>query len=275
MLLFSFCAIAGVITGNPRVMLFAAFNHSGGSEPGLLVKTPTTVITPTTAKQSFYNNRDIMNTTCSWSGGKDSCFALMKAMEQGFVPKNLVNVLNEQGKISRSHGIPADILKAQAERAKLPMHLLSSSWQDYESKFIKALHQVKKEYEVEYAVFGDIDLQAHRDWEEKVCAQAGLQAILPLWKLGRQQLVAEMLAAGIETIIVSCNEVMGERFLGQTLTPTIVDELAEMGVDPCGENGEYHTLVLNCPLFSQGLQVHVNSTSLHDNYWFSHLELVS
>src|SRR3954467_8541385 len=105
-----------------------------------------------------------MNTTCSWSGGKDSCFALMKAMEQGYIPKNLINVLNEQGKISRSHGIPAEILEAQAGRAKLPIHLLSSSWQDYESKFGNGLQQVTKEYNIQFAVFGDIDLQAHRDW---------------------------------------------------------------------------------------------------------------
>jgi diphthine-ammonia ligase len=216
-----------------------------------------------------------MNTTCSWSGGKDSCFALMKAIQQGYIPKNLINVLNEEGMISRSHGIPAGILKAQAERAKLPIHLLSSSWQDYEAKFVNALRQVTKEYEIQYAVFGDIDLQAHRDWEEKVCAQAGLQAILPLWKQDRRELVEEMLAAGIESIIVSCNEVMGQHFLGEALSPAIIDELVKLGVDPCGENGEYHTLVLNCPLFSHGVQVHISGRSLHDSYWFSHLGLAS
>jgi diphthine-ammonia ligase len=214
-----------------------------------------------------------VNTTCSWSGGKDSCFALMQASTQGLVPKVLLNVLNEHGKISRSHGIPAAILQAQAERIGLPILLLPSSWEEYEARFTAALQSLARTYSLQYAVFGDIDLQAHRDWEEKVCAAAGLEAILPLWQQDRRKLVDEMLAAGIETIIVSCNETMGERFLGQTLSPSLVDELEALGIDPCGENGEYHTLVLNCPLFSQPLQVSVIDRKLHEHYWFAELIL--
>src|SRR4051812_11134616 len=114
-----------------------------------------------------------MNATCSWSGGKDSCFALMQAIIEGYKPKVLLNVLNEHGKISRSHGIPAEILEAQSEKMKLPVYLISSSWQDYERKFVDGLQLLAKQYGLGYAVFGDIDLQGHRDWEEKVCAQAG------------------------------------------------------------------------------------------------------
>jgi diphthine-ammonia ligase len=214
-----------------------------------------------------------MNITCSWSGGKDSCFALMHAMKQGYQPKVLLNVLNEHGKISRSHGIPFEILKAQAERTGLPVYLFSSSWQDYEKKFINALVLLTSEYQLQHAVFGDIDLQGHRDWEEMVCAKAGLQAILPLWKQDRKKLVNEMLAARIKTMIVSCNETMGERFLGQIITPALVDELEAMGIDACGENGEYHTLVLDCPLFSNPLSAIVKEKILHENFWFCSLAL--
>jgi diphthine-ammonia ligase len=80
-----------------------------------------------------------MNALCSWSGGKDSCFALMQAMETGIVPKVLLNVLNEEGKISRSHGIPKHILQQQADAAGLPIKMISSSWQDYEMNFTNAL----------------------------------------------------------------------------------------------------------------------------------------
>ncbi|MDQ6814088.1 MAG: diphthine--ammonia ligase [Bacteroidota bacterium] len=214
-----------------------------------------------------------MKTTCSWSGGKDSCFALMQAINHGYEPKALLNVLNEHGEISRSHGIPADILKAQAARAGLPMYLFPSSWQDYENKFVQALQLITKQYELQYVVFGDIDLQAHRDWEEMVCAKAGLKAVLPLWKRGRRKLVDEMLSCGIETMIVSCNEAMGERFLGKMLTPILIDELEALGIDACGENGEYHTLVLNCPLFSERLDVQVANKILHEKYWFCSLVL--
>lgn len=211
------------------------------------------------------------NTLCSWSGGKDSCFALMQAIGVGYTPKVLLNVLNEEGKISRSHGIPSSILKLQAVAAGLPVHLISSSWQDYEMHFTNALGVLKEHYDLGYAVFGDIDLQAHRDWEEKVCVNAGLTAVLPLWKQDRKSLVMQMLEAGIEAMIVSCNEVMGERFIGEMITPALVEELESMGIDACGENGEYHTLVLDCPLFSSGINVKVEEKLKHEGYWFGKL----
>ncbi len=213
------------------------------------------------------------NFLCSWSGGKDSCFALMQAIHLGYAPKVLLNVLNEAGKISRSHGIPAVILQAQANAAGLPIHLISSSWNDYEQNFTFALSTLKEKYQLTHAVFGDIDLQPHRDWEEKVCTNAGLTAVLPLWQQERRTLVLQMLDAGIETMIVSCNEVMGERFIGQLITPALIDEFEAMGIDACGENGEYHTLVLDCPLFKKRIDVAVKKKLLHEKYWFSELEL--
>jgi uncharacterized protein (TIGR00290 family) len=214
-----------------------------------------------------------MNTLCSWSGGKDSCFALMEAVKQGYQPKVLLNVLNEEGKISRSHGIPREILEAQSATAGIPLHLITSSWQDYEQKFVSALQLLTNEHHLLAAVFGDIDLQAHRDWEEKVCNKAGINAVLPLWKKDRRTLVNSMLEVGIETIIVSCNEVMGERFLGKTLSPALINELETLGIDPCGENGEYHTLVQNCPLFTRRLNVKIIEKYLRDHYWFCNLTL--
>ena len=212
------------------------------------------------------------NIVCSWSGGKDSCFALMQAIEQGFVPKALLNVLNEEGKISRIHGIPKHILQQQANAIGLPIQLISSSWQNYEVNFVAALQQLTSAHQLTHALFGDIDLQAHKDWEEMVCTKANLQAILPLWKQDRKALVLQMFAAGIETIIVSCNETMGEYFLGKTLSPTVIDELEKLGIDACGENGEYHTLVLNCPLFTKRIEVTIVEKLLHRGYWFLKME---
>ena len=213
------------------------------------------------------------NILCSWSGGKDSCFALMRAIQIGFIPKVLLNVLNEEGKISRSHGIPSAILEEQAKRADLPIRMINSSWNDYEKNFTAALSDLKQGYKLTHAVFGDIDLQPHRDWEEKVCANAGLTAVLPLWQQERKQLVLQMLESGIQTMIVSCNEMMGEKYLGRVITSELVDELESLGIDACGENGEFHTLVLDCPLFSSPISVNVGEKLQHNNYWFLKLEL--
>ena len=209
---------------------------------------------------------------CSWSGGKDSCFALMQAIRDGYSPVVLLNILNEAGQISRSHGIPTAILQLQAKATALPIKMIASSWGDYEIKFTNTLCQLKTTYNLTHAVFGDIDLQPHKDWEEKVCNNAGLTALLPLWQQNREQLVMQMIDAGIKTIIVSCNEVLGANFLGRVIDEQCVFDLKNKGVDVCGENGEFHTLVLDCPLFTTPIDVIITEKILHEKYWFTKLQ---
>lgn len=212
---------------------------------------------------------------CSWSGGKDSCFALMQMIEQGSVLAGLVNMMNENGIISRSHGIPLSILQQQADAMNTPLTAIPTSWQDYEMNFTRTIQNIKNVSGVSTMVFGDIDLQAHRDWEEKVCATAGLTACLPLWKKDRRQLVYEMLNAGIETMIVSCNTVLGEGFLGKIINESLISELESKGVDVCGENGEFHTLVINCPLFRNRIDLPAYQKVKHEEYWFLHYPSLS
>lgn len=210
-----------------------------------------------------------MNTFfASWSGGKDSCFAVMSAIQSGYKPGVLLNMMNEHGLISRSHGIPRHILQQQSESASIPLETRSASWAEYESVFVDALMSLREKYHVQVAVFGDIDLEPHREWEEKVCARAGLVPLLPLWQQPRKSLVMQMIQAGIRAHIVSCNHVMGPQFLGRLVDEKLVDELEAIGVDPCGENGEYHTLVVDCPLFRFPVQVSFGRSLSHDNYWF-------
>ena len=209
-----------------------------------------------------------MNISCSWSGGKDSCYALMLALRQQHTLKAVVNMMNENGAISRSHGLPKQVLQQQADALRVPLIAQPTSWNEYQTHFINTLKKVKENFSVEAMVFGDIDLQEHRDWEEMVCAKAQLSAMLPIWKRDRRELVQQMLNEEIEAMIVSCNTQMGERFLGQILSQKIIAELETLGVDVCGENGEYHTVVVNCPLFANRIQLPGRSNVLHENYWF-------
>lgn len=210
---------------------------------------------------------------CSWSGGKDSCYAFYKATLDGYKPKVLLNVMNEFGDRSRSHGIPKDVLQAQANALELPIHFFSSTWTDYETKYIKNLKELVKAYPITHAVFGDIDIESHKAWEEKVSDAAHLKAILPLWQGNRRQLVLDMIDAGIEAIIVSCNQDLGPEFLGKTMNANLVEKLESMGVDACGENGEFHTLVVNAPFFKNRIQVDIQDKVVHNNYNFANLIL--
>lgn len=209
-----------------------------------------------------------MKVVSSWSGGKDSCFALMKAVEQDLKPSVLLNMMNENGKVSRSHGIPFSVLEQQAYQIGVPLVAVPASWNDYEKNYISTLHVIKNQYEIEGVVFGDIDLEPHREWEEKVCNAAELKAFLPLWQQDRVDLVFQMIDAGIETMIVSCTIEMGESYLGRILTKELALELQEKGIDPCGENGEFHTLVINCSLFKEKIFLPNYHKQTYEKYCF-------
>ena len=167
-----------------------------------------------------------MNIACSWSGGKDSCYALMRTLQNGHTLKAVVNMMNENGKISRSHGLPLSILEQQARAMQVPLIAEATSWNEYQLHFVQSLNRIRENFSVEAMVFGDIDLQQHRDWEEMVCSKANLQALLPLWKEERAALVQEMLDTGMDIMIVSCNNLMGERFLGERLN--MVDGVSQV-----------------------------------------------
>lgn len=197
----------------------------------------------------------------------------MKAEQLGLTPVVILNMMNENDLVSRSHAIPKAVLQKQADALGLPLIAKPASWSDYETIFIESLKGLRETYRIDNAVFGDIDLQAHRDWEEKVCRAAGIHAILPLWQQERKLLVLQMIQSGIEAYIVSCNAQMGERYLGRRITPELVEQLEREGIDPCGENGEYHTLVVNAPVFQKRLDIVFGEISTHDSYWFIEMKL--
>ncbi|MEP0265512.1 diphthine--ammonia ligase [Dokdonia sp.] len=214
-----------------------------------------------------------MNFLCSWSGGKDSCYAFYKAVQSGYQPTVLLNVMNEYGDRSRSHGIPKEILEAQATAIGVPIHFFNSTWTDYEVNYIKHLKDLVKRYDLSHAVFGDIDIASHRAWEEKVSAAASVEAVLPLWQGDRKELVLAMIEDGVEAMIVSCNQTVGSDFLGRMIDKSLLEELEAMGVDACGENGEYHTLVVNTPFFKNRLDIEMTGKATSSNYNFAELQL--
>jgi diphthine-ammonia ligase len=205
---------------------------------------------------------------CSWSGGKDSCLALYRAMQAGAEPSFLLAMLREDGTRSRSHGLRREVLQAQADRLGIPLVTKAASWADYESIFIAALQELEAAG-VEAGVFGDIDIEEHRSWEEKVCAAAGLEAHLPLWQADRQALLGEFLMLGFEAVIVAVNgEKLDQAYLGRVLDLELVREFAELGIDPCGEEGEYHTVVVDGSIFARPVRLQLGDRVFRDGYGF-------
>ena len=205
-------------------------------------------------------NHDIRFLT-SWSGGKDSALAFLRARQSGAVPVGLLNMLAEGGERSRSHGLPVAVLRAQAAALGLPMAFGQATWRDYESVWVSQTRTLAQDLSATHVVFGDIDLQAHRDWEEQVCAQAGVQAWLPLWQASRMDLLHEMLQLGMRALIVSARADCVD-LLGETLSHEVIRSLIERGADACGENGEYHTCVLDMPGFAQPLDLRLGEKEL-------------
>ncbi|MEO9964602.1 MAG: diphthine--ammonia ligase [Reichenbachiella sp.] len=209
-----------------------------------------------------------MNIGCSWSGGKDSCFALMKRIAGGDKLHVLLNVMDENLEYSKSHGLTSEVLDAQSKALGVPIQLASTTWSTYEKNFISNLKQMKEDYDLEGIVYGDIDIEAHKTWEEKVSAAADLKALLPLWQGHRRRLVEDMIQSGIKAIIVSCIPDLGFDFLGKEINYELLDKLEAKGVDVCGENGEYHSLVVNCPLFDHEIKVVQGEKMKVGNYCF-------
>jgi diphthine-ammonia ligase len=188
---------------------------------------------------------------CSWSGGKDAYLALQRATSRRGVPAALVCMLDEGGRVSRGHGLPLGLLGRQASSLGIPLVTRPTTWDGYEATFVSVLHELAAEG-VEAGVFGDIDLQAHRDWVEGVCEVSGLGCHLPLWQEPRRLLLGEFLAGGARATIVAVDSSrLGADFLGLELDDSVITRLEAAGVDACGEEGEYHTMVTSAPLFSR------------------------
>ena len=158
------------------------------------------------------------------------------------------------------------MLQAQASRLGIPLLSPSASWSAYESVFTDALHQLKKEG-IQAGVFGDIDFSPHREWDEKICARTGLMLCLPLWECSKLELLDQFLSLGFKAMIVTVKEGKLDReFLGRTINREIIGEFQRKGVDPCGENGEYHTVVFDGPLFSAPLLLDPGVTVVRSGY---------
>jgi uncharacterized protein (TIGR00290 family) len=206
---------------------------------------------------------------CSWSGGKDSALALHEAIKAGAEPRFLVSMLTEGGERSRSHGLRRGLLAAQAAAIGVPIRFGAATWGGYREEFVRVVGEGIAATGARAGVFGDIDMDEHREWEEEVCAEVGAEAVLPLWHRDRRAVTHQLLAAGFEAVIVAVHDgVLPPSLLGRTLDAGVLAEIEAAGADACGENGEFHTFVIDAPIFRKKVDVEFGERSLRDDVWF-------
>lgn len=208
----------------------------------------------------------------SWSAGKDSCLSLHRAVSQGLQVRFLLNMVNSDAGRSMSHGLDPRLIAAQADALGIPLVQQKTTWDTYEDNFKQTVADMRQQG-VEVVVFGDIDIEGHRQWVERVCAELGVTPLLPLWGDDPAALLYEFVNAGFEALVVTVRVgMLGEEWLGRTLDRKLVAELlrlgADTGVHPCGEQGEYHTLVVDGPLFKKRLTIGDVSTIPREGYLF-------
>jgi diphthine-ammonia ligase len=188
---------------------------------------------------------------CSWSGGKESCLACYQAMQEGHEVTSLLTVVTTTGNYTRSHRLSAELLMAQSQAVGIPLYQRRASWNTYEREFTRALTSLKRK-DIEGGIFGDLALDEHREWVERVCTKAGIVPLLPLWGMERKNLLRAFMTAGFEAIVVAVrNDIMDDHWLGRQIDEDFVAQMEKRGIDVCGENGEYHTLVIDGPIFKR------------------------
>jgi diphthine-ammonia ligase len=205
---------------------------------------------------------------CSWNGGKDSCLALYHAIRNGGEPKSLLTMMAEGGERSRSHGLPKSLLEQQSQRLGIPIVLRSAPWDQYESVFLDALREFKKGG-IETGVFGDIDVDANREWVQRMCGETGVEPYHPLWKRARRTLLDEFMDLQFKaTVVVIRNDKLSSHFLGSEMDQRTISEMEEAGIDASGELGEYHTVVTDGSIFSSKIVLKIRGRKIQDEYSF-------
>lgn len=197
----------------------------------------------------------------NWSGGKDSALALHHALQKkDYKIERLLTNINRQYRRVLMHGVSEELLEQQAAAIGLPLQKLvlpdQPSMLDYEEYMMQTMSSLKEEG-FTHSLFGDIFLEDLRKYREGQLAKLGIHAVFPLWQKDTASLLNEFIDLGFKTILVCVKaELLPESFAGRIIDKEFLKELPK-GVDPCGENGEFHTFVFDGPIFKHPIRFRI------------------
>jgi uncharacterized protein (TIGR00290 family) len=213
----------------------------------------------------------------SWSSGKDSAWTLhLLRQQREFEVVGLLTTLNQHFQRVAMHSTRRDLLQAQADASGLPLWEVPLPWpcsnQEYEHAMAQACAKAV-EQEISAIAFGDLFLEDVRRYREDRLQGTGLKPVFPVWGLNTRELIEEMLDAGLRARIVCIDPAkLPRQFAGRDLDRSLLAELPQ-GIDPCGENGEFHTFVYEGPMFKTPLSIKSGEVVTRDGFVFADVTL--
>jgi uncharacterized protein (TIGR00290 family) len=206
----------------------------------------------------------------SWSGGKDSCLALFKAIQKGYEISILLNFISEEYKRCCFHGVSSELMNIQAEAMEIPIFQKSvpADMEEYENQFKLAVNELKEKRKIQGMIFGDVYLEEHKSWVDRVCNDLGIIPIEPLWNLPAEKVVKEFIDIGFKAIVISSKaDLFEEDFLGREINYDLISEIKKKNICCCGENGEFHTFVYDGPIFKKKIIINETEKILKKGFW--------
>lgn len=189
----------------------------------------------------------------SFSGGKDSMLALYELQKQGHTIRCLFTTVWNENNKTVAHEESIQELETQAKRLQIPIHFVYTTMETYEKDFINTLQQLKEQYNLTAVGFGDWYLEGHRMWGEDQAEKVGLKALYPLWSKESEMIdqLRYFVRLGFKAKVIKVDEEkLPSSWLGRMIDEKFIEDIVKYDVCPMGEHGEYHTTVIDGPLFT-------------------------
>lgn len=227
--------------------------------------------------QSLYSVGKRAKVLLSWSGGKDSVLSFFELKSPDYTMKGLITTVVEGDLVVQSHRVPLALIERQAESLELPLITVnvpaSVTDEEYKRRWTQALQPLKKSMKIEGIAFGDLHLEDIRKFREGFLESIEMQAHFPIWGWSSKDFLKAFLGLGYKAIVVAVDSKrLNPNFVGRIFDSDFVDDLPD-GVDPTGENGEFHTFVFDGPFFQKTVTFDIGEKYEQGGFVYQNLKL--